>query len=105
VRPMQSKELRLTLVGHTDEVRSVAFSPDSCSIVSGSDDKTIRIWDAESGELRTTLEGHTDAVCSVAYSPDSHSIASASDDKTLRVWYLRQAQPADRHHGDPLSQP
>ena len=41
--------------GHTNEVCSVKFSPDGRHIVSGSDDKTIRIWDAEAAEVVATL--------------------------------------------------
>ena len=68
-------------------VRSVAFSPDGRRIVSGSDDKTIRVWDAETGEeMVEPLKGHSDWVRSVAFSPDGRRIVSGSDDKTIRVW-------------------
>ena len=65
---------------------SVAYSPDGMRIISGSDDKTIQIWDAQSGKLENTLEGHTSSVLSVAYSPDGMRIISGSDDKTIRIW-------------------
>jgi len=74
-----------TLEGHTGGVRSVSFSPDGQTIVSGSRDKTIRVWLVESGELVRTLEGHTDEVYSVSFSPDGQSIVSGSWDKTIRV--------------------
>ena len=61
-----------TLEGHSDDVISVAYSPDGKKIVSGSSDKTIKIWDAKKGECLKTLEGHSDGVISVAYSPDWH---------------------------------
>ena len=48
-----------TLEGHTDWVRSVAFSHDGRRLASGSDDDTVRIWDTETGALQQTLEGHT----------------------------------------------
>src|SRR6266550_9378058 len=73
--------------GHTDGVISVAFSQDSKRIVSGSSDKTIRVWDADTGEVVVgPLKGHTDRVISVAFSQDSKHIVSGSSDKTIRVW-------------------
>jgi WD40 repeat protein len=49
---------------------SVAFSPDGKQVVSGSDDNTVRLWDAATGAALQTLEGHTSRVTSVAFSPD-----------------------------------
>ena len=69
------------LEGHTDWVTSVAFSPDGKDIVSGSWDKTIRMWDAQTGNLVSDpFEGHTDEVTSVAFSPDRKYIVSGSCD-------------------------
>jgi WD40 repeat protein len=73
--------------GHTVRVNSVAFSPDGQHIVSGSDDKTIRVWNAMTGETAAgPFTGHTDAVHSVAFSPDGQHIVSGSQDRTIRVW-------------------
>ena len=57
-----------TLEGHSGCVNSVAFSPDGQKIVSGSDDKTVKVWDATTGSLLQTLNGHSDAVKSIATS-------------------------------------
>ncbi|KAH7153735.1 WD40-repeat-containing domain protein [Fusarium sp. MPI-SDFR-AT-0072] len=76
----------LTLEGHSMEVRSVVFSHDSKKVASGSGDKTIRIWDAETGECERMLEGHSGWVRSVVFSHDSQKVASGSDDKTIRIW-------------------
>jgi WD40 repeat protein len=73
--------------GHQESVGSVAFSPDGKHIVSGSEDETIRIWDADTGQsLMGPLEGHQDSVWSVAFSPDGKRIVSGSEDKTIRIW-------------------
>ena len=80
------------LAGHTEGVISVAFSPDGHTIVSGSDDGIIRVWDADSGTPTRTLYGHTSRVNSVAFSPDGTTIASGSGgasvtrDNTIRLW-------------------
>ena len=79
---------------------SVAFSPDGNRIVSGSDDKTVRMWDADTGQpIGEPLTGHTDGVSSVAFSPDGHRLASGSYDKTVRLWDADTGQPV----GQPLT--
>jgi WD40 repeat protein len=72
--------------GHTDFVSAVAVSPDGRFIVSGSRDRTVKVWDAQSGALLRSLKGHTDFVSAVAVSPDGRFIVSGSWDRTVKVW-------------------
>ena len=77
-----------TLEGHSDHVRAVALHADGRRAVSASDDKTLKVWDLESGACLRTLEGHSDQVWAVALHPDGRRAVSASADKTLKVWDL-----------------
>ena len=67
-------------------VASVAFSPDGSRIVSGSWDRTVKVWDASTGKELASFTEHSDLVKSVAFSPDGSRIAAGSKDKTVKVW-------------------
>src|SRR5262249_51615090 len=91
------------LEGHTGTVTSVAFSPDGKRIVSGSDDKTMKVWDASIGQANLTLEGHARRAMIMAFSPDGKRIVSAGMfDKTLKVWDASLAHRFDEVIGDSL---
>jgi WD40 repeat protein len=80
--------LKKTLTAHTDAVFSLAIMPDGKTLVTGSGDKTIKIWNLSTGELKNTLIGHTDAVFSLAMTPDGQTLVSGSGDKTIKIWNL-----------------
>ncbi|CAG7851324.1 SubName: Full=Related to WD40-repeat protein (Notchless protein) {ECO:0000313/EMBL:CCA70723.1} [Serendipita indica DSM 11827] len=92
-------ELPQTLEGHEALVNAIAFSPDGLQIVSGSDDKTIRLWDVSTGQqLGEPLRGHGEWIYAIAFSPDGSSIVSGSRDKTIRLWDAVTRKPL----GEPL---
>jgi WD40 repeat protein len=74
------------LTGHTDTVSSIVFSPDGRSLISGSIDKTIRIWDSWTGQELRKIDGHTGGVNAVAVSADGKVIVSGSFDTTVKLW-------------------
>ena len=74
------------LMGHSWCVNSASFSPDGTKVVSGSWDRTVRIWDAVTGECEQTLEGHSNVVTSASFSPDGLNVVSGSFDRTVRLW-------------------
>src|SRR5262249_29959335 len=82
----------VTLQGHTALVWSVAFSADGTRIVSASGDKTVKVWNAQTGQETLTLKGHTDSVTSVCFSPDGKRIVSGSGDGTVKMWDARTGQ-------------
>ncbi|HBY80102.1 MAG TPA: hypothetical protein DEG47_24535, partial [Cyanobacteria bacterium UBA11148] len=72
---------RNRLIGHSDWVSSVSFSPNGQLIASASKDKTIKLW-SKNGQSIKTLQGHEAGVYKVKFSPDGQMFASASEDKT-----------------------
>jgi WD40 repeat protein len=55
-------------------------------VLTASKDKTVRLWDAESGNFLATFQGHNDGFFSAVFSPDGRRVLTASWDKTARLW-------------------
>ncbi|KAG6907799.1 hypothetical protein DXG01_007338 [Tephrocybe rancida] len=94
---LEIKDNHRIFKGHKDYVSSVAFSPDSKRLVSGSADKTAIVWDVQSGLAITPLKGHSRGLHSVKYSPDGRHIASGSEDFTVRIWDTHTHLPVKSH--------
>jgi WD40 repeat protein len=80
-------------------VYAVEFSPDGRNIVSGSSDRTLRLWDVASGASRA-LEAYDSVVGAVAFSPDGRHVVSTSDDNTLRLWEVADGRDLIRLDGE-----
>lgn len=77
-----------TLSGHEDAVTAVAITPDGLTVVSASNDRTIKVWNLITGTEQLTLRGHRSWVTAVAITPDGSQVISASVDQTIKVWNL-----------------
>lgn len=77
-----------TLTGHLSSVCSVAISADGKILASGSFDRTIKLWNLETGELLHTLNRHSQPVLSLAFSPNNQILASGSVNDTIDLWNL-----------------
>jgi len=112
VKPPQQAEplavLQRKLTGHKGWVYSVAVSPDGSWAASGSEDKTIKIWDLETGQCRATLQGHTDPVRSVAIAPDGKHVFSVLYDEGITTWQIdgaERVQTIETVNADPSFHP
>lgn len=102
-------QLRFLLSGHKRAVSCLKFSPDGVYLASScmfkhspklydtlatdrawrkASDKTVKIWETETGQFVQTFEGHTEGISDVSWSSDGEYLASASDDKTIIIWSM-----------------
>jgi WD40 repeat protein len=97
---VNSREVVLTLVGHTERILNIRYSPDGRHIATASLDGTAIIWDATTGEPLSTLDRHGEGlvggfftgVLDVAFSPDGRLLATAGADKTARIWDVESGE-------------
>ena len=89
-------EEQMQLLGHTDIVNDVDFSPDGHYLLTAGTDRTGRLWDVQTGTELRRFVGHTDSVISIKFSPDAHTILSSSNDKTVRLWDVQTGEELRR---------
>lgn len=81
------------LYGHSNYVRSIAFSPDGAMLASGGRDANIIFWNVETGTpISTPLDGHASYVNALTFSPDGKMLASASSDLHVILWDVQRQQ-------------
>jgi WD40 repeat protein len=83
----KAKDVQSPLEGHTSWVRACAVTPDGRRVISASDDRTLKVWDLDTGRALATLDAHA-AVRACAVTPDGRRVVSGAHDCTLKVWDL-----------------
>ena len=86
---LHRKQFKASLIGHHNWVRDTAISADDRLVISGSDDKTVKLWGLAPNSLVNTFFEHNGMVTSVDFHPDGTCIAAGSADSTVKVWDIR----------------
>ncbi|XP_029175759.1 notchless protein homolog 1 [Nylanderia fulva] len=88
-KPEKEKKPIARMTGHQQLINDVKFSPNGRIIASASFDKSIKLWESNTGTYIASLRGHVQAVYSLAWSADSRLLVSGSADSTLKVWNMK----------------
>src|SRR5262245_27397044 len=94
----QDLKERIVIKGHEGLLWSASFAPDGRRVVTASEDKTARIWDAGNGDQLAILRGHTEPVRLASFSPDGRQLITVSIDKTVRLWNVETGQSTVLEH-------
>ncbi|KAI8063567.1 WD40-repeat-containing domain protein [Gongronella butleri] len=98
-----------TLIGHHGNVKCVEYlGVEGRTLVSGSSDNTLRLWDVESGDCLDILRGHQSRIWDVSCTPQGDYLASASGDASIKIWNVREGKAScvntlNGHTGDVYS--
>jgi WD40 repeat protein/serine/threonine protein kinase len=92
VRPDGGLDHQADLAGHTDAVGSLSFAPDGKTLASGGADRTVVLWDPDTGQERIVLTGHADRLLKVQFTPDGGGLVTVSRDGVVKRW---RADPPD----------
>ena len=87
-----------TLQGHTDTIKSLAFSPDSELLATGATNGTIRLWDVAEGERVNLIQGRT-TVQNIDFSPDGETVVAGAANGSIRLWNASNGQRLDTLRG------
>ncbi|XP_066587087.1 notchless protein homolog 1 [Prorops nasuta] len=87
--PEKEKKPIARMTGHQQLINDVKFSPDGRIIASASFDKSVKLWEGNTGKYITSLRGHVQAIYSIAWSADSRLLVSGSADSTIKVWSMK----------------